>query len=491
MLFGEKKELVDGQESDITNEYGRFAVVYDPYSGEYVKVICQNEPANLSIKMTAVSAGLVDYQSSQSDRPSIQSFDKLLVEEGNVIEVTDHTYEIDTDADGKPDQSGMLVEKNTDEYVPIESAAFPIEELQLALGEAKTVGITLSPENATNTAVEWVSQNKEIATVKNGVVTALAPGETTILAKVCDASEMQLELPVAVKDGMGDLLGHSLSMTGNIGVNFYMALSDDVLNDEGASMHFTLPNGSTAAVPIKDAEQRTIDGKLCHVFTCEITSTQMTGEIKAQLVRSDNTSGRVYTYSAKEYADVILSGQEGNEAYAKAAPLVKAMLNYGGYAQQYFKYDDTLLANADLSEEERSLACVTPELLSSYQSVKAGTEQGIHYYGSSLILKSETTIRHYFTLEDGYEIGNFHFMMNDTELEPTAFGKYYYVDIPNVASGDLDTDYEVRVGGFCLTYNAMCYVKDMLEKESTEQSLGSLLKAAYLYSQAANAYFNK
>lgn len=111
MLFGEKKELVDGQESDITNEYGRFAVVYDPYSGEYIKVICQNEPANLSIKMTAVSAGLVDYQSSQSDRPSIQSFDKLLVEEGNVIEVTDHTYEIDTDADGKPDQSGMLVEK--------------------------------------------------------------------------------------------------------------------------------------------------------------------------------------------------------------------------------------------------------------------------------------------------------------------------------------------------------------------------------------------
>ena len=42
--------LKDGVESDITNQYGRFAVVYEPYDGEYTKVICQSTNDDLILK---------------------------------------------------------------------------------------------------------------------------------------------------------------------------------------------------------------------------------------------------------------------------------------------------------------------------------------------------------------------------------------------------------------------------------------------------------
>lgn len=46
----------------------------------------------------------------------------------------------------------------------------------------------------------------------------------------------------AIIDGIGaKLAGYSLSLTGNIGVNFYMELSNDIVNDESAYMNFTLP----------------------------------------------------------------------------------------------------------------------------------------------------------------------------------------------------------------------------------------------------------
>ena len=166
------------------------------------------------------------------------------------------------------------------------------------------------------------------------------------------------------------------------------------------------------------------------------------------------------------------------------------MLNYGGYAQSYFKYDDTPLANVDLTEEEQNVESVTLDMLEDYGYVIDGEEEGIHYYGSSLILKSETTIRHYFYLDEGYEINNYEFKLADKTLTPTSYGSYYYVEIPNLASGELSTSYVVTVGDFSISYSGMSYVKKMLESENLDTVLGNLMKAIYLYSQAANTYFN-
>ncbi len=53
----------------------------------------------------------------------------------------------------------------------------------LELGKTATVTATVSPRNATNKRVTWSSSDAGVATVENGIVTAVAVGEATITAK--------------------------------------------------------------------------------------------------------------------------------------------------------------------------------------------------------------------------------------------------------------------------------------------------------------------
>ena len=163
-------------------------------------------------------------------------------------------------------------------------------------------------------------------------------------------------------DGIGaKLAGYSLSLTGNIGVNFYMELSNDVVNDESAYMNFTLPNGTTSKVYVsgthEDGSTATTDttvknGVTYYVFTCEVAAKEMTSDIKAQMIGNNGEkTGKVYTYTVKEYADYILSHMSAEESDISKATiqLVKGMLNYGGAAQKYFGYKTDKLASDGLT----------------------------------------------------------------------------------------------------------------------------------------------
>ena len=163
-------------------------------------------------------------------------------------------------------------------------------------------------------------------------------------------------------DGIGaKLAGYSLSLTGNIGVNFYMELSDDIVKDDSAYMKFTLPNGTTSKVYVsgthEDGSTATTDttvknGVTYYVFTCEVAAKEMTSDIKAQMIGNNGEkTGKVYTYTVKEYADYILSHMSAEESDISKATiqLVKGMLNYGGAAQKYFGYKTDKLASDGLT----------------------------------------------------------------------------------------------------------------------------------------------
>ena len=166
----------------------------------------------------------------------------------------------------------------------------------------------------------------------------------------------------AIIDGIGaKLAGYSLSLTGNIGVNFYMELSNDIVNDASAYMNFTLPNGTTSKVYVsgthEDGSTATTDttvknGVTYYVFTCEVAAKEMTSDIKAQMIGNNGEkTGKVYTYTVKEYADYILSHMSAEESDISKATiqLVKGMLNYGGAAQKYFGYKTDKLASDGLT----------------------------------------------------------------------------------------------------------------------------------------------
>ena len=54
---------------------------------------------------------------------------------------------------------------------------------ELTEGETVTLTATVSPDNATDNTVTWTSSDETVATVKDGVVTAIAAGKATITAK--------------------------------------------------------------------------------------------------------------------------------------------------------------------------------------------------------------------------------------------------------------------------------------------------------------------
>ncbi|MBQ8967253.1 hypothetical protein [Ruminococcus sp.] len=137
------------------------------------------------------------------------------------------------------------------------------------------------------------------------------------------------------------LAGCSLSLMGNIGVNFIMDLDPAAIASDDAYMLFTLPNGKTAKVPVSEAKEKTVNGKTCYSFRCNVSAKEMNSQIKAQIIDGERT-GEEYTYTVREYAEQLIAGAAENKEYAKAVPLVKAMLNYDAYSQKHFGSEASL-----------------------------------------------------------------------------------------------------------------------------------------------------
>lgn len=277
------------------------------------------------------------------------------------------------------------------------------------------------------------------------------------------------------------IYGFSIGLGGNISVNYYTVIDEEVANDPTAKMIFTVPdtgNSYNVEIPVSEA---TFDGTFHH-FTCEVAAKEITSDIFCQVV-SDTRASDVFRYSVKEYAEVILANPD---VYADEGPLVKSMLNYGAYAQIYFNHNTQNLANTSeyISEDEKVLV---DELdLSDYEFALSGTQDGVAYYGSSLSLKSETAIIHYFTIADGVDVNSLDVTVNGKASELVLNGNLYMLKISDIPAHKLDEMYEVKVGDLILDYGVFSYGYKAMNK--TNENLKNAVKALYAYNQAAIEY---
>lgn len=75
-----------------------------------------------------------------------------------------------------------------DNTVAVESVKLNKTELAMEIGGEETLTVTVTPDNATEKAVTWTSDNTAVATVESGKVTAVATGTATITAKAGNKS---------------------------------------------------------------------------------------------------------------------------------------------------------------------------------------------------------------------------------------------------------------------------------------------------------------
>ena len=163
------------------------------------------------------------------------------------------------------------------------------------------------------------------------------------------------------------------------------------------------------------------------------------------------------------------------------------MLNYGGYAQTYFKHNTDKMANADLD-----LALPEVSLDASFDPVISGKVEGLTYKGSSAMLTTTTGLRHYFELTG--DVSDYTFKANGVELELQSDKNNSYVLIDNIKAKDLKKPITLTVtdkngNEFKLSYSVYTNIKQVVGNNQFNDASQNLMKALYGYGQAAIEYF--
>lgn len=87
----------------------------------------------------------------------------------------------------------------TPSVVKVNSVSLNPSSLSLTKkGQTARLSATVSPSNATNKSINWSSSNNNVATVSNGVVTAVGNGSATITATAADGSGKRASCSVTV-----------------------------------------------------------------------------------------------------------------------------------------------------------------------------------------------------------------------------------------------------------------------------------------------------
>lgn len=276
----------------------------------------------------------------------------------------------------------------------------------------------------------------------------------------------------------------SISLKGNIALNYYMLLSDEVLADSTAYMQFTMADGEIIQMPVSKGVKYEYDGETYYVFSCAVNAKEMTDDIVSQFFY-EGGSTKEHTYNVQTYAKHILANYD-DEATKN---LITSMLNYGAASQTHFGYNTDNMANAELVAPDYSDVTI-----SGFNATPGQGTELAKLYSASLILKSETTLRFFFQVDSS---AAFTATYNGQALEVKQRSGLYYVDVVGIAAKDLDENVTVTISDGTNTadvsFNPMSYCQGVLNDTTGafDQEMKDLVAALYLYNQAANVYFKE
>jgi len=283
----------------------------------------------------------------------------------------------------------------------------------------------------------------------------------------------------------GNPYGHSILLNGDIGLKFYMELSDETAADENAEMLFTFSDGTVITQPICDAVKSEDKGYNCYAFFCEVPAKDMTSEIRAQIISSVGESS-VYTFSVQQYAREIIDDPEN---YGDFITVTKAMLNYGAAAQVLFGINTDNPANSILSDNDKILS--EPSDLDNYKFNITGEQSGISYYGASLLLNSKTDIRFYFTVNDESVLSQIDFTVDGVPVTPIKKNGYYCVEVKNIAPQNNGISHTVTAGDLRIeNYSVLSFINSANSWSGSEPEFKAAMYALYEYGKRAEQIFS-
>ena len=273
-----------------------------------------------------------------------------------------------------------------------------------------------------------------------------------------------------------------LSLNGDIGVTVRVAIPEDYTGD-GYVMHISAPKQKPKECSVAQAYD---SENGIYVFSYNVAAKETTDSI--DLTLKNELDETVYTESIS-VRKIALSYLADSEIDEKAKALVKAMLNYGSYALEYFEYKTGALANADLVFDESNIRNITADDISKpYNGTNDIIPKGVKFEGATLSLKSETTLSLYFT---GLTADT-KFTCNGKTVETAKNGSYVVARIRGIKAEELINDFTVTFKkgneNGSVTYSPMTYCYNAFKSETTDVKLKNVCRALYLYGEGAVLY---
>ena len=343
---------------------------------------------------------------------------------------------------------------------------------------------------------ESVDANNSIALL-NFEFTTSTGAEVTVVTEERNYQLSLTEEDVLTLDNAAtpsNITSNSISFDGKLYLNTYITLSDEIAEDKDAFIQVTF-NDEAREYRVSDL-LKSVDSKGRVKVSQVVYAAMMRDEMKLQLFNgngeaqpltykkdTDVTSG--FTFSAVKY----LKERQANSTNAAMRELARATELYGIAAQVYFGYKNDQLTADDIAMMKAEAEGITiPE---ARNEILDGTlPEGITKRTKTVLFNADNTLRMYFYLDDP---GKYTFTIDGQKVAPkkAADGKYY-IEQRNIASGLLSNRYEFGVSDGTDTFTSKCSVLSYAysrQENSSSADMVNLCKLLYLFSQAADAYF--
>lgn len=275
----------------------------------------------------------------------------------------------------------------------------------------------------------------------------------------------------------GVFIANSISLQGDICLNYYLNLTAEQAEKATVNFSWEVGNKENHA----ETKVRASANTPYYIATCPVAVAEMNCDVTATITIDDNTLDESKVFSVVKYANIILSddykeqflsdSKHTEEDYVKLANMVRSMLDYGSRAQIRFDKNTDNLANGGTYTMPDTFTDDIPDTRSNMDA----SAYGLEYTGSTVVLLTQTSIRHYYKITEETEFDKVKdsVIFNGKPVNYTVKGDEIYFELKNISASNIDTPYTLRIGATDYTYAVTDYIRNCLSKTGEDANLNT------------------
>ena len=180
-------------------------------------------------------------------------------------------------------------------YVEVKSISFDKATVEIEEGGTMNLAVTISPEDATDKTISWKSSDETIATVNDGVVTAIKPGNATITATSLCTPAVTATCKIVVTKKYVSVTGIALDKTkAEMAEGETLKLTATISPDDATDKTITWTSSNESVATVNNGTVTAVkEGKA--IITAK--AGEMTASCEITVIHTDQCASPVITYA--------------------------------------------------------------------------------------------------------------------------------------------------------------------------------------------------